>query len=186
METNLSDITDLNTLADKEKGSVIVGYYGSVQTENKPSGWGNIMSFRANNGSFFQLASEVTSSNASDRWWVRQANDFNKYGTWRELAVGNLEKGDNFSYSLTNGLRLQVITDTSGVSVAAGQVVNKPYTFPIAYSTIGRVVGITTNQSGITTSITRDNSTASTEIYFRNNMTSDITINRVNIFIIGY
>lgn len=186
LEINLDDIADLNTLADKEIGSVIVAYYGSLQTENKPSGWGNIISFRSNSGAFFQLASEVTSSNVSDRWWVRQANNFGKYGTWRELAVGTLEKGDNFSYSLTNGLRLQVITDTSGIAVAAGQVVNKPYTFPIAYSTIGRVVGITANQSGITTSITRDNSTASTEIYFRNNMTSDITINRVNILVIGY
>ena len=186
LETDISDITDLNVLADKEKGSVIVAYYGSGQTENKPSGWGNIISFRANNGSLFQLVAGITLNNVSDRWWVRQAARFNEYGVWREVAVGNLEKGDNFSYSLTNGFRLQVITDTSGVSVAAGQLVNKPYTFPIAYSTIGRVVGITTNQSGITTSMVRDNSTASTEIYFRNNTTSDITINRVNILVIGY
>lgn len=186
LQTNISDITDLNTLADKEKGSVIVATYGSNQTENKPSGWGNIISFRANDGNFFQLATEVTLNNISDRWWVRQSNNFGKYGTWRELAVGTLEKGDNFSYSLTNGLRLQVITDTSGIAVPAGQAVNKPYTFPIAYSTVGRVVGITTNEPGITTSVAADYNVSSATIYFRNNTTNNITINRVNIFIMGY
>lgn len=186
LQTDISDITDLNALADKEKGSVIAATYGSNQTENKPSTWGSIISFRASDGNFFQLAAEVTPNNVSDRWWVRQANNFGKYGTWRELAVGKLDKGDNFSYSLTNGFRLQVITDTSIVSVAAGQVTSKNYTYPIAYSSVSQVVGITTNQSGITTSIAGDNSTASKNIYFRNNTTIDITINRVNILVIGY
>lgn len=185
-QTDISDITDLNALADKGKGSVIAATYGSAQTENKPSNWGSIISFRANDGNLFQLAAEVTLNNANDRWWVRQANNFGKYGIWRELAVGKLDKGDNFSYSLTNGLRLQVITDTSGIAVPAGQEVNKPYTFPIAYSSAGQVVGITTNESGITTSIASGNSAASKEICFRNNMANDITINRVNILVIGY
>lgn len=105
LEINLDDITDLNTLADKEKGSVIVAYYGSVQTENKPSGWGNIISFRSNNGAFFQLASEVTSTNASDRWWVRQASDFNKYGTWRQVDT-IAQKGNNYIV-YTSGLKIQ-------------------------------------------------------------------------------
>lgn len=172
---------DLNTLADAGYQKAYISRYGT-DTTNKPTTYGNIISFRSSAGDLTQLALAVT----TDKIFYRQASAFSQYGTWKEVLLGLLEKGDNFSLSLSNGLRLQVITDTSGVSVAAGQVVNKHYTFPIAYSTIGRVVGITTNQSGITTSITRNNSTALTEIYFRNNMTSDITINRVNILVIGY
>ena len=172
---------DLNTLADAGYQKAYISRYGT-NTTNKPTTYGNIISFRSSSGDLTQLALAVT----TDKIFYRQSSSYSQYGTWKEVLLGLLEKGDNFSLSLSNGFRLQVITDTSGVSVAAGQVVNKPYTFPIAYSSVGQVVGITTNQSGITTSITRDNRTASTEIYFRNNMTSDITINRVNILVIGY
>lgn len=172
---------DLNALADVGSQKAYISRYGT-DTTNKPTTYGNIISFRSSSGDLTQLALAVT----TDKIFYRQSSSYSQYGTWKEVLLGLLEKGDNFSLSLSNGFRLQVITDTSGIAVAAGQVVNKPYTFPIAYSSVGQVVGITTNQSGITTSIPRDNSTASTEIYFRNNMTSDITINRVNILVIGY
>lgn len=172
---------DLNTLANAGYQKAYISRYGA-DTTNKPTTYGNIISFRSSAGDLTQLALAVT----TNKIYYRQSSSFSQYGTWQEVAIGNLEKGDNFSYSLTNGLRLQVITDTSGIAVTAGQVTNKPYTFPIAYSTIGRVVGITTNESGITTSIASGNSDSSTTIYFRNNTTNNITINRVNIFIIGY
>ena len=172
---------DLNTLADAGSQKAYISRYGTATT-NKPTTYGNIISFRSSAGDLTQLALAVT----TNKIFYRQAGTFSQYGTWQEVLVGLLEKGDNFSLSLSNGFRLQVITDTSGVSVAAGQVVKKPYTFPIAYSSVGQVVGITTNESGITTSINSGNSAVSKDIYFRNNTTSDITINRVNILVIGY
>ena len=172
---------DLNTLADAGSQKAYISRYGT-DTTNKPTKWGNIISFRSSAGDLTQLALAV----ATNKIFYRQAGTFSQYGTWQEVLVGLLEKGDNFSLSLSNGFRLQVITDTSGIAVAAGQVVNKPYTFPIAYSSVGQVVGITTNESGITTSINSGNSAVSKNIYFRNNTTSDITINRVNILVIGY
>ena len=172
---------DLNALADAGSQKAYISRYGTTTT-NTPTTYGNIISFRSSAGDLAQLALAVT----TNKIYYRQSGSFSQYGTWQEVLLGLLEKGDNFSLSLSNGLRLQVMTDTSGVSVAAGQVANKPYTFPIAYSTIGQVVGITTNESGITTSIASDNSTASKNIYFRNNTTSDITIRRVNILVIGY
>nr|DAF90881.1 MAG TPA: hypothetical protein [Siphoviridae sp. ctnMR5] len=172
---------DLNTLADAGYQKAYISRY-RADTTNTPTTYGNIISFRSSAGDLTQLALAVT----TNKMYYRQSSSFNQYGTWQEVLLGLLEKGDNFSLSLSNGLRLQVITDTSGVSVVAGQVTNKNYTYPIAYSTIGRVVGITTNESGITTSIASGNSDSSTTIYFRNNTTNNITINRVNIFIIGY
>lgn len=172
---------DLNTLADAGYQKAYISRYGA-DTTNKPTTYGNIISFRSSAGDLTQLALAVT----TDKIFYRQSSSFSQYGTWKEVLLGLLEKGDNFSLSLSNGLRLQVITDTSGVSVAAGQVTNKIYTYPIAYSSVGQVVGITTNESGITTSIASGNSSASKEIYFRNNTTSDITIRRVNILVIGY
>lgn len=172
---------DLNTLADAGYQKAYISRYGA-DTTNKPTTYGNIISFRSSAGDLTQLALAVT----TDKIFYRQSSSFSQYGAWKEVLLGALEKGDNFSLSLSNGLRLQVITDTSGVSVAAGQVTNKTYTYPIAYSAIGQVVGITTNESGITTSIASGNSAASKSIYFRNNTTSDITISRVNILVIGY
>lgn len=172
---------DLNALADAGYQKAYISRYGT-DTTNKPTTYGNIISFRSSAGDLTQLALAVT----TNKIFYRQAGTFSQYGTWQEVLVGLLEKGDNFSLSLSNGFRLQVITDTSGVSVAAGQVTNKKYTYPIAYSSVGQVVGITTNESGITTSINSDNSAVSKDIYFRNNTTNNITIRRVNIFIIGY
>lgn len=172
---------DLNTLADAGSQKAYISRYGT-DTTNKPTKWGNIISFRSSAGDLTQLALAVT----TDKIFYRQAGMFSQYGTWKEVLLGLLEKGDNFSLSLSNGLILQVITDTSGVSVAAGQVTNKKYQYPITYPTVGQVVGITTNESGITTSINQNNSAGSKEIFFRNNTASDITINRVNILVIGY
>lgn len=142
LEINLDDITDLNTLADKEKGSVIVAYYGSLQTENKPSGWGNIISFRSNSGAFFQLASEVTSTNASDRWWVRQASDFNKYGTWRQVDT-IAQKADNYIV-YTSGLKIQWGRYSGYAEGASGQeyrTIDIP--FSLAFSNTNYTVVIT-------------------------------------------
>lgn len=172
---------DLNTLADAGSQKAYISRYGTAAT-NKPTTYGNIISFRSSAGDLTQLALAVT----TDKIFYRQAGMFGQYGTWKEVLLGLLEKGDNFSLSLSNGLILQVITDTSGVSVAAGQVTNKKYQYPITYPTVGQVAGITTNESGITTSINQNNSAGSKEIFFRNNTTSDITIRRVNIFVIGY
>lgn len=173
---------DLNTLADAGNQKAYISRYGTNTTNKPPTTWGNIISFRSSSGDLTQLALGV----AANKIFYRQASSHGQYGTWQEVLLGLLEKGDNFSLSLSNGFRLQVITDTSGVSVAAGQVTNKMYTYPIAYSSVGQVVGITTNQSGITTSIGRESSTASKGIYFRNNTANDITINQVNILVIGY
>lgn len=175
---------DLNVLADAGRGKAYISRYTS-STANTPvaNTYGNVISLRNSGSEFTQLA---MGAQYPTKLFYRGSSSTGTYGTWKEVLLGLLEKGDNFSLSLSNGLRLQVITDTSGVSVAAGQVTNKIYTYPIAYSTIGRVVGITTNQSGITTGITSDFSVSSATIYFRNNTTSNITINIVNIFIIGY
>ena len=175
---------DLNTLAYIGNGKAYISAY-NPSTAHPPEAnrYGNLISFRNADSQFAQLA---MGSQYPNKMFYRGYHIEGGVGTWKEVFLGLLEKGDNFSLSLSNGFRLQVITDTSGIAVAAGQVVNKPYTFPIAYSSVGQVVGITTNESGITTSINSGNSAVSKNIYFRNNTTSDITINRVNILVIGY
>ena len=132
LETDISDITDLNVLADKEKGSVIVATYGPAQTENKPSDWGSIISFRAKDAGLTQLAAEITGNNIANRLWFRQA-PANEYGIWRELdAIA--QKGDNY-IAYTSGLKIQWGEANVPSEITAGTVITPTIRLPIAMAT---------------------------------------------------
>ena len=132
LETDISDITDLNVLADKGKGSVIVAAYGAAQTENKPSGWGSIISFRANDAGLTQLAAEITSNNIASRLWFRQA-PANEYGIWRELdAIA--QKGEDYIV-YTSGLKIQWGEANIPSEIAAGTLITPTIRLPITMTT---------------------------------------------------
>lgn len=138
---------DLNILADAGSQKAYISRY-IPSTANTPvaNTYGNIISFRASNGGFFQLAAGIAPNNVIDRWWVRQANDFNQYGTWRQVDT-IAQKGNNY-IAYTSGLKIQWGEANIPSQIATGTVITPTISLPIAMTTgTYKILAICTNSN---------------------------------------